>query len=136
MGTNQTHMTTSRKKSGGTRTRLPIRMRTCKNLSGCRSGGLSREQCVSGDEVYFHKGGQPCSGTVLSAGRHGCVVRHEGKNHRVKWHQVSGHKKRVPQECRVVETGEDGVIVENQHGKRRLLAIPADARAERLSVDR
>ena len=87
-----------------------------------------------GDEVYFHKSGQPCSGTVLSAGRHGCVVRYDGTNHRIKWQHVSGHKKRKPQDYRVVETGEDGVIVTDGQGRRRYLGIPTGARAERLKV--
>ena len=87
------------------------------------------------DEVYFHKSGQPCYGKVLSAGRHGCTVEHEGKQHKVKWEHISGHKKRAPQNYKILDHGEDGMIVENQHGQRRFLAIPPDAREERLELE-
>lgn len=84
------------------------------------------------DEVYFHKGGQPVSGKVLCSGKHGCTVEHDGKQHKVKWEHLAGHKKRAPQRYSVVEEGEDGLIVQDQHGKRRLVSIPPEARAERL----
>ena len=88
-----------------------------------------------GDEVYFHKSGTPVSGKVLAAGRHGCTVDHEGKQHKIKWEHVSGHKKRAPQKYKIVDNGEDGMIVENQHGQRRYLSIPPEAKAERLTVE-
>lgn len=81
-----------------------------------------------GDEVFFHKAGQPCCGKVLSAGKHGCVVDHEGQQHKVKWHNLSGFKRRVPQRYSVIEQGEDGLIVQNQHGKRRYIGIPPNAK--------
>lgn len=88
-----------------------------------------------GDEVFFHKGGQPVSGKVLCTGRHGCTVEHGGQQHKVKWEHVSGHKKRAPQRYHVLEHGEDGVIVRNQHGERRYIGIPPEARGERLVLD-
>lgn len=87
-----------------------------------------------GDEVYFYHRGVPKVGKVLCTGRHGCTVEHEGERHKLKWHQLSGHKSRTPQHYRVVDQGDDGVIVENQHGRRRLLSIPAEARAEALKL--
>lgn len=89
-----------------------------------------------GDEVFFHHRGAPCVGKVLAAGRHGCTLEHEGAKHRVKWEKIAGHKSRAPQQYRVLHEGEDGVIVENQHGKRRFLGIPPEARAEVLELDK
>lgn len=86
------------------------------------------------DEVYFHKSGQPCVGKVLATGRHGCTVEHEGQKHKLKWEHLAGHAKRAPQQYHVEHHGEDGMIVKNQHGQRRFLSIPPEARAERLEL--
>ncbi|WP_441280584.1 hypothetical protein [Tardiphaga sp. 862_B3_N1_1] len=86
------------------------------------------------DEVYFHHNGEPKSGKVLCAGKHGCTVDHGGKQHKLKWEQIAGFKKRAPQRYTVVEEGEDGIIVQTKDGKRRLVSIPPEARAERLEV--
>lgn len=88
-----------------------------------------------GDEVFFHHNGQPKCGKVLCVGKHGCTVEHGGKQHKIKWEYLAGHKTRAPQDYKVVEHGEDGVIVENQHGQRRYLGIPPEARAEQLVLD-
>lgn len=93
-----------------------------------------QRHAYAGDEIYFHKSGQPVSGKVLAAGKHGCTVEHEGKPHKVKWEHVAGHKKRAQQRYTVVEEGEDGIIVQDASGKRRLVSIPPEARAERLTV--
>ena len=87
-----------------------------------------------GDVVYFHKSGAPVSGKVLSAGKHGCTVEHDGQQHKVKWEHVSGHKSRAPQKYAVIDHGEDGMIVQNQHGHRRFLAIPQEGRSEHLAL--
>jgi hypothetical protein len=92
-------------------------------------------QAYRGDEVFFHHKGNPCVGKVLSTGRHGCTIEHEGKQHRVKWDKIAGHKSRVPQTYRILHDGDDGLIVENQDGKRRFLNIPPESRAERLELD-
>lgn len=90
-----------------------------------------------GDEVYFHHKGQPKVGKVLATGKHGCTVSEEcGTQHKLKWEHLRGHKSRVPQHYRILHEGEDGLIVENQHGKRRLLAIGSEAKAEQLSVSK
>ena len=88
----------------------------------------------AGDEVFFHRRGTPVVGKVLAAGQHGCTVEHGGKRHKVKWEHVSGHKKRAVQRYRVVEKGEDGLIVEDDGGRRRFVGIPPEARGERLTV--
>lgn len=93
---------------------------------------MSRADC--GDEVFFYHGGEPRSGRVVCTGKTGCVVEHGGKQHRLKWSKISGYKSRAPQTYRVIDQGEDGVIVENQHGKRRYISIPAEARDDRLKL--
>ena len=90
----------------------------------------------AGDEVFFHKAGQPVSGKVLCAGRHGCTVEHGGTQHKVKWDQVAGHKKRGVQRYKVVEQGADGLIVEDGSGRRRYVGVPPESRAEKLSLEK
>lgn len=87
-----------------------------------------------GDEVYFHHKGVPKAGKVLCTGVHGCTVEHEGEKHKLKWEHLAGHKSRAPQDYKVIDHGEDGLIVENQHGKRRFLGIPPEAREEQLEL--
>ena len=86
------------------------------------------------DEVYFHHKGTPKSGKVICTGKHGCTVDCGGEQHKLKWEHLAGHKKRAPQRYKVVEEGEDGIIVEDVSGKRRLVSIPPEARAERLEL--
>lgn len=88
------------------------------------------------DEVFFHKQGKPVVGRVAAAGKHGCTIEHDGKPHKVRWEHIAGHKKRAPQQHRVVEEGEDGIIVANQHGHHRFVAIPPEARADQLVLDK
>lgn len=90
----------------------------------------------TGDEVFFHKAGQPVSGKVLCAGRHGCTVEHEGKPHKVKWEQLAGHKKRAMQRYKVLEKGEDGLIVQDGSGARRYVGIPPEAKSEHLELEK
>ena len=88
-----------------------------------------------GDEVYFHRAGQPVSGKVVAAGRHGCTVDHGGKHHKLKWEHLVGHKKRAPQRYTVLEEGEDGLIVADGTGRKRYVGIPPEARAEQLALE-
>lgn len=87
-----------------------------------------------GDEIFFHHKGQPKSGKVLCVGAHGCTVKSGEEQHKLKWEHIKGHKKRAPQHYKVLEDGEDGMIVQNQHGRRKLLAIPPEAKAEQLEL--
>lgn len=89
----------------------------------------------AGDEVFFQKGGQPVAGKVLCTGKHGCTVEHGGQQHKVRHEHIIGHKKRAMQRYRVVDQGEDGLIVQDQTGKRRYVGIPPEARGERLALD-
>lgn len=97
-----------------------------------RQQQASGPRAYAGDEVFFHKGGQPVSGKVVCVGRHGCTVEHEGKQHKVRHEHIVGHKKRAPQRYRVLEHGEDGLIVADSTGARRYVGIPPEARGERL----
>ena len=96
----------------------------------------SAQTAAPGDEVYFHHKGVPKSGRVVCIGKHGCTVEHEGAQHKLKWEHLAGHKKRAPQRYKVVEEGEDGVIVQDDSGRRRLVSIPPEARVERLKLDK
>lgn len=91
-------------------------------------------EAFTGDEVFFYHKGEPRSGRVVCSGKTGCTVECDGKQHRLKWPQVSGYKKREPQNYKILDQGEDGVIVENQHGRRRYLGIPPEARGEELRL--
>lgn len=99
-----------------------------------RQQAASRPRAYVGDEVFFHKAGQPVSGRVLCTGKHGCTVEHDGKHHKVKWEHVAGHKKRAVQRFHVLEHGEDGLIVADGSGRRHYVGIPPEARPERLEV--
>lgn len=87
-----------------------------------------------GDEVFFYHKGEPKAGRVLCSGKTGCTVDHDGSQHRLKWNQISGYKKRAPQTYKILDQGDDGVIVENQDGRRRYLGIPPEARDEHLKL--
>ena len=87
--------------------------------------------CV-GDEVYFRHQAGPHAAAVTATGKHGITVDHGGKPHRVRWEHVLGHKKRAAQQYSVLEEGEDGIIVADQGGKRRYLAIPPESRGEKM----
>ncbi len=90
----------------------------------------------AGDEVYFHKGGQPAAGKVVCSGKHGCTVDHKGERHKVKWERVLGHKKRAERRYHVEDEGEDGMIVRDDTGKRHFVGIPPEAKAERLELNK
>lgn len=89
---------------------------------------------VVGDEIFFHHEEAPCCGRVLSVGKHGVTVDQEGKQHRVTWERVLGHKKRVSQKLKIVHEGEDGMIVEDSIGKKRYVRIPLEAKEDQYIV--
>ena len=85
-----------------------------------------------GDEVYFrHKTG-PLAGKVLSRGAHGVIVEHKGKRHPVRWGDLHGHKVKVRPEVKVVDQGEDGMIVEDRSGGRRFVHDPLEPPREQM----
>ena len=81
-----------------------------------------------GDHLYVHHGGQPCTGVVCAHGRHGVTVKIDGQHHKVKWDKVLGHKRRASKRYSVVDHGEDGMLVEDDQGRRRFVAIPNDSK--------
>lgn len=85
-----------------------------------------------GDHVYFDHPAGPKTGRVVACGKHGVTLDCEGQPHKVHWNKVLGHKKRQPQRFNVIDEGEDGLIVEDQTGKRRYLHIPPESRAEKM----
>lgn len=102
------------------------------------AGAAKREphqHAYAGDEIFFHKGGQPVAGKVICAGQHGCTVDHGGQRHKVRWEHVAGHKKRGLNNYKVVDHGEDGLIVADSTGRRQYVGIPPEARGERLVLD-
>ena len=91
-------------------------------------------RAMAGDEIFFHHGEAPCCGKVLSVGKHGATVEHEGKRHRVEWGRVLGHKKRSEQKFRILHEGEDGMIVEDSSGKKRFVRVPPEVREDQCMV--
>lgn len=74
------------------------------------------------DEVYFRHAKGPKVGRVLSRGEHGCVIEADGERHKVYFKDIHGHKKRISPEVKVVDQGEDGMLVEDRSGKRRFVS--------------
>lgn len=83
-----------------------------------------------GDHIYVHHGGQPCTGEVCAHGRHGVTVKIDGQHHKVKWDKVLGHKRRAAKRYNVVDHGEDGMLVEDDQGRRRYVAVPNDSKED------
>jgi hypothetical protein len=63
-------------------------------------------------------------------------VEHGGKRHKLRWEHMAGHKKRAQRNYSVVEEGEDGLIVDDGSGKRRLVVVPPEARQEQLELEK
>lgn len=88
--------------------------------------------CVPGDEVYLHHPKGPVIAKILAHGRHGITADVGGRQHKVKWEHVLGHRRRVAQELHVEDEGEDGMLVKDQHGRRHYVAIPPESREEMM----
>lgn len=76
------------------------------------------------DEVYFRHASGPLCGKVLSRGKHGCVVEADGKRHKVRWDSFLGHRQKAHVTAKVVDQGDDGLIVEHAGGGRRFIRDP------------
>lgn len=83
-----------------------------------------------GDHLYVHHKGQPCTGRVVSHGKHGVTVDIDAQHHKVKWDKVLGHKQRLPQRYSIVDQGEDGMLVEDDQGRRRFIGVPNDSKED------
>lgn len=75
-----------------------------------------------GDHVYFKLGDQHTHGKVVCHGEHGCHIDHEGGRSRVYWSDVLGHRTRSAKSAKVVDRGDDGMLVEDDKGRRRFVA--------------
>lgn len=83
------------------------------------------------DEVFFDHASGPTSGRVIAKGRHGAtLVCDKGQQHRVTWGKIKGHKRRNQSRMRVLDQGEDGMIVEDARGGRRYITIPPESRED------
>ncbi|MEX3764481.1 hypothetical protein [Paraburkholderia phenoliruptrix] len=87
-----------------------------------------------GDEVYAQHRAGPCVGKIVAHGQHGATLKIGDKHHAVHWKNVLGAKKRVTQHLNVVDEGEDGMIVEGADKRRRFVAVPPEAREDRMVV--
>ena len=87
-----------------------------------RRPGKPRPGVERGDEVYFKAGDQHTHGRVASHGAHGCHIDHEGGRARVYWEDILGHKSRSAKSAKVVNQGDDGFLMEDDHGRRRFVA--------------
>lgn len=83
-----------------------------------------------GDQIYIHHKDGPCCGRVVCHGKHGATVDVEGRQHRVKWDKVLGHKQRAPQRFNVLDHGEDGMLVEDAQGRRRFIKTPNESKED------
>lgn len=82
------------------------------------------------DQIYVHHGGQPCTGRVCAHGKHGVTVEIGGRQHKVKWQHVLGHKTRSQQRYNVIDEGEDGMLVEDANGRRRFIAVGNESKED------
>lgn len=94
-----------------------------------KPGEQPRRDVEEGDHIYVRSAGSPCAGRVLCHGRHGVTVDVGGKQQRVKWGDVLGHKQRVPMRFEVLEQGEDGMLVRDGRGRQRFINVPPEARS-------
>lgn len=89
-----------------------------------------RADVQAGDEVFFQHAKGTSSGRVHACGKHGALIKSSGATHKVKWQHVLGAKKRHAKRYSVVEEGEDGHLVEDQHGRRLFLRIDNESRED------
>lgn len=94
----------------------------------------ARSDVEAGDDVYVHHERGPCCARVVAHGKHGCTVEIDGKQHKVRWARVLGHKRRAPQKFAVVDEGEDGMLVEDSRGRRRFIHVPNASREDPMVV--
>lgn len=73
-----------------------------------------------GDAVFFkHEKLGAHSGKVIASGKHGATVKDDsGEHHKVRWHEIQGHKARKVSRAEIIDKGEDGYICKGEDGKR------------------
>lgn len=92
---------------------------------------------VQGDCVYYRhpETDQIHHGTVAAKGEHGFLADADGGGeHRVTWDRYVGHRRRVERRMRIVDEGEDGVVMEDDLGRRIFVARdPTQGMAKAMS---
>jgi hypothetical protein len=86
-----------------------------------------RPHVERGDEIYFRDSkGAPWTGSVICHGEHGCTVKLSGgKQHKVRWEGVLGHRRRTQPSLSIVDQGEDGFVAKNNgSGELRYIHDP------------
>lgn len=73
-----------------------------------------------GDSVYYrHKDHGVTHGVVGAVGEHGFTADSDsGDEHKVRWPDFLGHRKRAGRSLKIVDRGEDGAIMEDEKGMR------------------
>jgi hypothetical protein len=87
-----------------------------------------------GDELYVHHEGQPCTCRVAAHGKHGVTGEIDGAHHKITWDKVLGHKSRVAIRGQIIDQGEDGMLLQDQAGRRRYVATPNEAKEDPLVI--
>lgn len=89
---------------------------------------------IPGDEVYVRGKTGPVAGSVVCHGKHGATIKIGEAQHRVPWRHVLGHKRRASLTYQIDEEGEDGMLVRDPQGRRHYVAIPPEAREEKMVI--
>lgn len=101
-------------------------------VESAREGRVREEQRARvdhGDEVFYnHPSRGLTSGRIVAVGRDGLQIEGEdGEVTPVLHDAVVGHKARARRRLRLIETGEDGSIAEDEFGRRTFVAGRLDA---------
>lgn len=75
-----------------------------------------------GDQLYYTGPAGVSIGQVVCWGKDGATLEDTGRRTPVRWEHVLGHKERASFSARVVDQGEDGMVVEDDRGERSFLA--------------
>lgn len=92
-----------------------------------------RSDIEVGDELYFRHNEGPCHGKVICRGKAGVHLTCEHGTHKVRYEHVLGHRVRAHPMCKVVDSGDDGAIVEDPDGRRRYIHDPGEPETHDLA---
>ena len=86
-------------------------------MSAADKTPVARPSLSLGDHVYYHQDGKPCHGVVAAVGADGFTTDSEDGEHKVRWNQFLGHRKRAQRRLTIVDRGEDGSIMQDEDGR-------------------